>query len=129
MVLAGLLSTMNMWIDKLSDFQISLNDIYMIGLMKGWMVFFMGLWYSYSKGVLYGFLLVLLCYYGIRSQAFISEEQYLRGMIPHHSMAIHMSKRLQEKENKIQPLLDSIINSQEQEILLMKQYLTAKNKI
>lgn len=127
MVLAGLLSTMNMWVDKLSDIQISMNDIYMIGLMKGWMIFFMGLWYSYSKGVLYGFLLVVLCYYAIRSQAFISEEQYLRGMIPHHSMAILMSKRLKEKENSIQPLLDSIIISQDQEIQLMKQRLATKN--
>lgn len=127
MILAGLLSTMNMWVDKISDIRFSMNDLYMIGLMKGWMVFFMGLWYSYTKGVIYGFLLVVLCYFLIRYQVFVSEKDFLNGMIPHHSMAVLMSKRLKEKENTIQPLLDSIITSQEQEIDLMKQLSVTKN--
>ena len=127
MILAGLLSTMNMWVDKLSDIRFSLNDIYMVGLMKGWMLFFMGLWYSYTKGAIYGLIVVLVFYLAIRYQIFVSEKDYLNGMIPHHSMAIHMSKRLKEKENSVQPLLDSIINGQEQEIELMKQRLAAKN--
>lgn len=127
MILAGLLSTMNIWVDKLSDIRFSLNDIYMVGLMKGWMLFFMGLWYSYTKGAIYGLIVVLIFYLAIRYQIFVSEEDYLKGMIPHHSMAIHMSKRLKEKENSIQPLLDSIIGGQEQEIELMKQRLASKN--
>lgn len=118
---------MNIWVDKLSDIRFSLNDIYMVGLMKGWMLFFMGLWYSYTKGAIYGLIVVLIFYLAIRYQIFVSEEDYLKGMIPHHSMAIHMSKRLKEKENSIQPLLDSIIGGQEQEIELMKQRLASKN--
>jgi uncharacterized protein (DUF305 family) len=38
-------------------------------------------------------------------------------------MAIMMSKRLLEKPNTIQPLLQQIIQGQEKEILIMKKYL------
>jgi uncharacterized protein (DUF305 family) len=44
-------------------------------------------------------------------------------MIPHHSMAVMMSKRLEKKPNSIQHLLDQIIQSQEKEIIIMKKYL------
>jgi uncharacterized protein (DUF305 family) len=44
-------------------------------------------------------------------------------MIPHHSMAILMSKRLKEKPHTIQHLLDQIIDTQKKEIVLMKSYL------
>ena len=44
-------------------------------------------------------------------------------MIPHHSMAILMSKRLEKKPNSIQHLLDQIIQTQQKEIIIMKQYL------
>jgi len=45
MILSGALSTMNMWVDKYDDIRFSLNDVYMIGLMTGWMFFFMGIVY------------------------------------------------------------------------------------
>ena len=43
MIIAGLLSTMNIWVDKYQDIRYSMNDVYMILLMAGWMLFFMGL--------------------------------------------------------------------------------------
>jgi uncharacterized protein (DUF305 family) len=51
----------------------------------------------------------------------VTETQYKLGMIPHHSMAIHMSKKLSDKKNNIQPFLENIINTQEKEILFMKK--------
>jgi uncharacterized protein (DUF305 family) len=42
-------------------------------------------------------------------------------MIPHHSMAIHMSKKLVEKENSIPAFIQSIIKTQEDEILFLKK--------
>ena len=64
--------------------------------------------------------------YMIRSQTFINESQYLLGMIPHHSMAVLMSKRLLEKnlplEPEIKQLATNIISSQESEINLIKKY-------
>jgi uncharacterized protein (DUF305 family) len=59
----------------------------------------------------------------IRTQMFVTEIQFLRGMIPHHSMAVMMSKRLEKKPNSVQHLLDQIIQSQEKEIIIMKSYL------
>ena len=42
-------------------------------------------------------------------------------MIPHHSMAIHMSKKLLEKNNNIKPFLQDIISTQENEIDFLKK--------
>ena len=54
MFIAGILSSMSIWADKLSDMAISLNDIYMSLLMCGWMLFFMGL-YDFSWDGIYLF--------------------------------------------------------------------------
>jgi len=42
-------------------------------------------------------------------------------MIPHHSMAVHMSKRLLEKDNNIQKFLQNIVSNQSDEINFMKK--------
>lgn len=123
MILSGLLSTMNIWTDSWDDIRFSLNDIYMVSLMTGWMLFFMGVYYRQVITLSIGVVLVILSFFAIRTQAFISERQYLLGMIPHHSMAVMMSKRLEEKPNSIQTLLASIIKSQEEEIQFMKSRL------
>ena len=123
MVLAGYASTMNMWIDNIDDFQFSLNDFYMVGLMTGWMLFFMGLFTLKIRQFIFGLILVTLFFTCIRKQIFVNEIQFLKGMIPHHSMAIMMSKRVSKKPNSIQHLLDQIIQTQQKEIILMKSYL------
>ncbi len=122
-ILSGMASTMNMWIDKWGDFYFSLNDLYMTGLMTGWMFFFMGILQFEKNMLLFGLILTIISFYFIRKQTFVTEIEYLRGMIPHHSMAILMSKRLKDKPNSIQHLLDQIIQTQEKEIILMKSYL------
>jgi hypothetical protein len=123
MFFAGYASTMNNWIDKLDDFRFSLNDFYMTGLMTGWMLFFMGLFtLNIHKAI--GGLMVAVVFFGlIRTQLFVTEIQFLRGMIPHHSMAVMMSRRLEKKPNSVQHLLDQIIQTQEKEIIIMKSYL------
>ena len=121
MVLSGLLTTMNVWVDKLDDIRISLNDVYMVLLMCGWMFLFMGLIYKDANPFIIGLLLVIINIWCIRSQFLITEDQYKLGMIPHHSMAVHMSKKLLEKENTISPFLQHIIKSQEDEILFLKK--------
>ncbi len=123
MFFAGYASTMNNWIDKIDDFRFSLNDFYMTGLMTGWMLFFMGLFtLNIHKAI--GGLMVAVVFFGlIRTQLFVTEIQFLKGMIPHHSMAVMMSKRLEKKPNSIQHLLDQIIQTQQKEIIIMKSYL------
>ena len=120
MVISGLLSTMNVWVDKLDDIRFSLNDVYMTLLMTGWMFFFMGLIYQEINVFFIGLSLVIVNIWCIRNQFLITETQYKLGMIPHHSMAVHMSKKLLEKENNISPFIKNIIKTQEDEILFLK---------
>jgi hypothetical protein len=92
MIIAGFLSTMNNWIYDFSHMRFSLNDIYMISLMTGWMIAIMGIWYYFPKYIFIGLSIVLLSISAIQNQWFVSYNEYLRGMIPHHSMALTMSK-------------------------------------
>lgn len=121
MILSGLLSTMNIWVDKIDDIRLSINDIYMIFLMTGWMFLFMGLFYKEKQIIIIGTLLVIINIWCIRKQFLITEKQYKLGMIPHHSMAIHMSKKLLQKKNNIQSFAENIIKNQESEIEFMKR--------
>ena len=127
MILSGLLSTMNMWANKIDDVRFSLNDFYMIGLMIGWMILFMAIYYKDLYPFLVGLILVLFNFYAIRTQLFINEKQYLLGMIPHHSMAVLMSKRLSEKNEvtpRIKNFINNIIQNQSEEIQFMKNILS-----
>jgi hypothetical protein len=121
MVLSGLLSTMNVWVDKVDDIRFSINDIYMTLLMTGWMFLFMGLVYQEMSVFFVGLSLIIFNILCIRSQFLITESQYKLGMIPHHSMAVHMSKKLLEKENNISTFVKNIIKTQEDEILILKK--------
>ena len=131
MFIAGILSSMNIWVDKLSDIRFHLNDVYMSFLMCGWSLLLMGLYYINIYLVLIGIVLTGIIIYLIRNQIFIDEKQYIKGMIPHHSMAILMSKKLLEKINNgeiysiknVKTLVKNIINSQEDEINFMKYTL------
>jgi hypothetical protein len=120
---SGFASTMNNWIDKWDDFRFSLNDFYMTGLMTGWMFFFMGLFSLRLGKCLFGLTIAVVFFVLIRTQWLVTEIQYLRGMIPHHSMAVMMSKRLEKRPNSVSHLLDQIVQSQEKEIVIMKNYL------
>jgi hypothetical protein len=120
MIAAGFLSTMNVWADSWSDIRWSINDIYMTGLMTGWMIFFMGLFSANVQWTLIGVVAAAVFIVLIRTQALVSESQYLRGMIPHHSMAVFMSKRLAEKSNGIPEFLQKIVGTQREEIEFMK---------
>ena len=121
MVLSGLLSTMNVWVDKVDDIRFSVNDAYMTLLMTGWMFLFMGLIYKDTSVFFIGLLLILFNIWCIRNQFLVTETQYKMGMIPHHSMAVHMSKKLLEKENNISRFVKDIIKNQENEIIILKK--------
>lgn len=121
MIISGLLSTMNIWVDKISDIRLGLNDLYMILLMAGWMLFFMGIIYKHLYSFIFGLVLVIANFYCIRTQLFVSEHQYKLGMIPHHSMAVLMSKKLLRKPNNIQNFLKNLITTQEDEINFLKK--------
>jgi len=122
MIVSGTLSTMNVWVDKVEDIRFSLNDVYMILLMSGWMLFFMAAIHGDVGISITGFTLAGFMIFCIRTQLFINDTQYLLGMIPHHSMAIHMSKQLKSHSTLI-PFLNNLIDLQQREIDFMKQTL------
>lgn len=128
MILSGLLSTMNVWVDKWDDIRFSINDIYMTLLMTGWMFLFMGLYYREIFILFFGLFLVVVNLWCIRTQFMVTNQQYMSGMIPHHSMAIHMSKQLIQNQTAIPyKFISNIIKTQEEEIEYMKNYYKMAN--
>ena len=123
MFIAGLLTTMNIYATGFDDMRWSLNDVYMSFMMCGWMFLIWGIVYQLAKQVLLGLLLLTVSFYGIRNQFLISPNQYIKGMIPHHSMAVTMSKELlknQQVSPQLTSLATNIINTQQNEINFMK---------
>lgn len=59
-----------------------------------------------------------------RSQTFVEDEAYMKGMIPHHSIAILTSERADIADVRVRTLADEIIEAQRQEIAEM-QWLIA----
>lgn len=59
----------------------------------------------------------------VRSQTFVGDTLWMKAMIPHHSIAIMVSKRADIKDPEVRQLADSIIAAQEREIKQMQQML------
>ena len=123
---------MYMMIDSFRDFYPNVNQIYMAGMMTAAMVIIellvMGPMYRNSK-IKYALIgisaLALILFIAFtRYQTGISESDFLRSMIPHHSGAILMCS---ENENLTDPevlnLCGEIIKSQEAEINQMRDIL------
>lgn len=126
MIIAGILSGMNMWVSNISDVRIQINDVYMGIIMTGWMFLLMGLIYSSNNYIWIGLGTIGISFYFIRNQIFVNQYEYLNSMIPHHSMAVFMSEKIKEKnviqDKEIDDLVSSIIITQQEEIELMKKY-------
>lgn len=121
MILSGLLATMNVMADKLDDVRFSINDVYMTLLMTGWMFLFMGVYYSELYVLCFGLFLVVTNIWCLRTQFLVSDKQYIIGMIPHHSMAVLMSKKLLQRQSSVlNDFVANIIDTQEKEIIYMK---------
>ena len=56
----------------------------------------------------------------VRSQATVDDVDYMKAMIPHHSIAILTSERAQITDPRVRKLADEIIEAQEREIAEMK---------
>ncbi len=59
----------------------------------------------------------------VRSQTFVDDTLWMKAMIPHHSIAIMVSKRADIKDPEVRKLADDIISAQEREIKQMQQML------
>ena len=60
------------------------------------------------------------CLYGLRTQTPISDIQWMKAMIPHHSSAILTSSNVNFNDAEVQKLANDIIKAQEKEIAEMK---------
>ena len=129
-IVAALLSGMWVWANKWSDIRLSVNDFYMAFLMTGWMFLLQGVVLRQLNYIIIGIILVVASLYTIRFQILVTPDQYLEGMIPHHSMAVFLSKKQIEKSGNNEKILGglpfSIIRGQDREITLMKQLLIVK---
>ena len=121
MVVISLLMPLVM-IDSPSDYRVGLNQIYGAVFMSAAMILISG--HTSDPVILLGmFLVSVLCILGIRYQVGVSETQYLRDMIPHHSMAVLTSKKQVARQGPVQPLARAILDTQVKEIALMKSML------
>jgi len=110
---------------------LSLTRVYMTLLMicpmAIIMIFTMRGMYSNKKSnisvLVTAVLVFLAALAGLRQQAFIGDEQYMRGMISHHSSAIMTSENATITDREVLELSQGIIHSQEQEIAQMKAIL------
>ncbi len=59
----------------------------------------------------------------VRSQVTIDDADYMKAMIPHHSIAIMTSERAQINDPRVRQLADEIIKAQRREIAEMKQLI------
>ena len=118
-------------IDTIDDFYNNLNTFYMALMMVSpmgvLMLLMMGSMYDNMRLnlALYAGLtiLFLVASAGIRFQARIGNEQFLRSMIPHHSGAILMCREASITDPEIVALCGRIRQSQREEIDQMKRIL------
>lgn len=123
MFIAGLLTNMNIYTTNFDDIRLSLNDVYMSLMMSGWVFLIWGVAYQGIKQTIIGLMLLTIAFYGIRTQTFITPNQYIKTMIPHHSMSITLSKELLQNQHpnpQLITLATNIIAGRQSEINLMK---------
>jgi uncharacterized protein (DUF305 family) len=123
-------------IERISHYHTSITRIYMAILMVApmavFMMLMMGRMYpnkKLNKGIiLTGVIVFILSLIGLRNQTPISDEQYMKAMIPHHSSAILVSKEANLKDPEVKKLAEQIIQSQEKEIAEMNALLQKLDK-
>jgi hypothetical protein len=74
------------------------------------------------------FVVFIGAVWGIRSQLLVGDEQFLKSMIPHHSIAIKTCTYANIRDEEIKKLCEQIIESQEEEIDQMKGILNRMDK-
>jgi uncharacterized protein (DUF305 family) len=117
--------------NSFADVYNSLNQVYMAGLMTAPMVA-IELWLMssmYKQKRLNAAVIAasvaagILFFTFIRQQTLISDRQFLRSMIPHHSGAILMCEGASLQDQRMKDLCKKIIASQRREIDQMRALL------
>jgi uncharacterized protein (DUF305 family) len=123
-------------VDQWGNVYANLNQVYMAALMAAPMVaielLLMGMMYPNKKlnAFLLGgsVLLGTLAFAATRQQALITDEQFLRSMIPHHAGALLMCDESKLQDPEIKKLCEEIREGQKREIAQMKAILERLNR-
>jgi hypothetical protein len=141
LLLMAVLSFVSMYVlmysmvNTFEDIYPSFNQFYMAGLMAAPMVLIevvlMSAMYKDKKlnAVIaaVSILIGVVFFLGIRQQTAISDEQFLKSMIPHHSGAILMCREANITDPEIKTLCQTIMEGQQQEIDQMRAILNRAN--
>lgn len=117
--------------DQVDHFSITLTRIYMATCMIAIMAIIMLLYmlHMYKDKKLNTIILVgsVVVFFGflamLRNQTFISDVQWMRGMIPHHSSAIMTSQMAKLEDLEARKLAKEIIEAQKREIAEMRKII------
>lgn len=128
---AAMYTLMYAMIHTLADFFPNLNQFYMAGLMTMPMIILelVLMWPMYPKKwlnwLLIGIAVLLLGFFwcGIRLQIGVSDGEFVRSMVPHHSGAILMCEEAALTRPDLIELCDTIVRGQRDEIEAMKKIL------
>lgn len=113
-------------IARLRDYRFSLNQLYMGIAMATLMVMLEALMHPMPmSGWIVTIAVFLLAVAATKGQWFISDSQFLRDMIPHHSMALLTSGVAKHKASdpRVRELATTIEKTQTEEIKTMQAYL------
>lgn len=116
-------------VNKSSDITNNLGKVYLSILMGLFMIGIEIMMHDHqynifsSKLYLVLIFFILLFIYLYRKQIAIKDEQYLEGMIEHHSMGILTSERILDKTNnyEVAKIAKDIIQKQKDEIRIMRE--------
>ena len=132
MIIVGILfNPMNALAYRINDLYLSVTLFYGGILMASNMVWAHEIIHYLSMGhfnkymFIIGILLSILTTSILRTQVCISDEQWLRRMISHHSTALTTTHKIYNRTTnpKVKKLAKDIINTQEKEITQMKSIL------
>jgi uncharacterized protein (DUF305 family) len=118
-------------VNVFSNVFLSLNQVYMAGLMVAPMLIIMllAMGSMYKKKSLNIALLLIgtaaigLFWTLVRTQAAVGNQQFLRSMIPHHAAAILVCQQASITDQRIQDLCTEIVATQKREIQVMKELM------
>ncbi len=115
-------------VNEFSNLFLSLNQVYMAGLMTAAMLIIMltamGSMYQNKKLnialLIVGTAMIAMFWTFVRSQTGVGNQQFLRSMIPHHAAAILVCQQSSLTNPRIQELCTEIVKTQKEEIRIMK---------
>ncbi len=127
---------MYMMVDSYANVFPNLNEFYMAAMMTSPMIlielWLMGRMYADKRlSRVIGFLSIALFVASIvllRNQIGISDQEFVRSMIPHHAAALLMCERSKLTDQELKTLCRNIVANQQAEILEMKAVLERLQK-